>query len=155
MNPDADPLAELRDVILPPDPSFWPPAIGWWLLAVLAVVLAVSALYGIRYFSARLARTSVVNKVSNLKQLDSKTAVVELSILLKKIAVTKYPRAQVAGLTGSSWLEFLDQSGDTDQFTRGPGRILATAPYSKQIAEDLNPLFDLCENWVRKIMSEC
>ena len=83
MNPDADPLAELRDVILPPDPSFWPPAIGWWLLAVLAVVLAVSALYGIRYFSARLARISVVNKVSNLKQLDSKTAVVELSILLK------------------------------------------------------------------------
>lgn len=154
MNPDTDPLAELRDVILPPDPSFWPPAIGWWLLAASAVILAVTVLYGFRYFSARLARASVVENVSNLKKLDSKTAVVELSILLKKIAVTKFPRAQVAGLTGSRWLEFLDQSGETDQFTRGPGRILATAPYSKQIVEDLNPVFDLCEDWVRKIMSE-
>ena len=154
MNPEADPLAALRDVILPPDPSFWPPAIGWWLLAVLAVVLVVTVQYGIRYFSERFALTAVMKNVSNLKQLNSKAAVVELSILLKKIAVTKFPRAQVAGLTGSRWLEFLDQSGDTDQFTRGPGRILATAPYSKQVVEDLNPVFDLCEDWVEKIMSE-
>ena len=153
MNPDIDPLAELRDVILPPDPSFWPPAIGWWMAAILFVVLIATAFYGARYLFARHARTSVVQRVSSLKNLDSKSAVVELSILLKKIAVTKFPRAQVAGLTGRKWLEFLDQSGDTDQFTKGPGKILATAPYSKQIAEDLNPVFDLCEDWVRKVMS--
>ena len=37
----------------------------------------------------------------------------------------------MAGLTGERWLEFLDKSGDTDQFTCGPGRLLITAPYER------------------------
>ncbi len=37
MNPEL--LQQLRDIHLPTAPGWWPPAIGWWLLATLAVAL--------------------------------------------------------------------------------------------------------------------
>ena len=39
----ADPLAQLRDIHLPGPVESWPPAIGWWILLaiILLLVLAV------------------------------------------------------------------------------------------------------------------
>ncbi len=152
MNPGIDPLAELRDIILPPDPSFWPPAFGWWVLTLLIILSVVLLIYSFRRLYTRFARNSVVQIVTDLQNKDSQTAVAELSILLRRVALTKFPRAQVAGLTGKKWLEFLDQSGETDQFTQGPGQLLVTAPYARQKVEDVQPLIDLCRAWVKKVL---
>ena len=32
-----NPLVNLKDIHLPPPVSFWPPAPGWWILAVLLI----------------------------------------------------------------------------------------------------------------------
>jgi hypothetical protein len=39
------PGPQLRDIHLPPSPSWWPPAPGWWLLAAVAVI-ALAVLLG-------------------------------------------------------------------------------------------------------------
>ena len=36
-----NPLANLKDIHLPPAVSWWPPAPGWWILVVLFVLLTV------------------------------------------------------------------------------------------------------------------
>ena len=50
MNPQ-DPLAQLRDIHLPEPVSWWPPAPGWWLLAVLVLIalVAISVFFYKRY----------------------------------------------------------------------------------------------------------
>ncbi len=49
----ADLLAQLRDIHLPADPEWWPPAPGWWILALIAGVVLV---YGVWRLIARWQR---------------------------------------------------------------------------------------------------
>ncbi len=59
MNSANDPLAQLRDIHLPDPISWWPPAPGWWVLAV--VVLALL------FFMTRKVRHTVQYHVSQGK----------------------------------------------------------------------------------------
>jgi len=34
---EENPLVNLKDIHLPPPVSFWPPAPGWWILALLMI----------------------------------------------------------------------------------------------------------------------
>ena len=58
MNPSID-LSQLplRDIHLPGPIGWWPPAVGWWLVA--ALVLAGCALYGLHYYRARHKRAAL------------------------------------------------------------------------------------------------
>ncbi|RCS29740.1 DUF4381 family protein [Rhodanobacter denitrificans] len=50
LQPASSPGPQLRDIHLPPAPSWWPPAPGWWVLAVLLLVLS---LLGIEWWRRR------------------------------------------------------------------------------------------------------
>ena len=63
----SDPLQQLRDVHLPPDPNWWPPAPGWWLLA--AVVLAAVAWLIYRMVQAYQRRAPLRTARRLLKEL--------------------------------------------------------------------------------------
>ena len=148
-----DPLSELRDIHLPPPPPLWPPAPGWWLLAVAVLALAAVgirlALLWWRRGRRRRAATRVLRRLRARYEggEEAGTLAAELAIVLRRAAMSRHPRARVAGLTGRAWLEFLDD--DAHQFTEGVGRHLATAPYSRAETVDLNALLALCEKWVK------
>ena len=73
----------------------------------------------------------------------------QLSQLLREVALQAHPWEQVACLNGKRWLEFLDKTGDTTQFTKGPGKILGDGPY-RPPSEPLNShLFALCQEWIQ------
>jgi hypothetical protein len=149
-----DPLSELRDIHLPPPPPLWPPAPGWWVLALVAIA-AVAV--GVRHAylawrrgrGRRAAVRSLVklrNRFRNGEAPAELTA--ELSTLLRRAAMVRHPRAQVAGLTGHDWLEFLDDDGH--RFSEGAGKCLVTAPYAQAESVDLEALLSLCEKWMRR-----
>lgn len=149
-----DPLRDLRDIHLPPSPPFWPPAPGWWLLALAAIAaLAFAVRFALLAWRRGRARRAAARAMSQLRAryergeaLNLLTA--ELATILRRAAMSRHPRAQVAGLTGRDWLEFLDD--DTHQFTEGVGRCLATAPYARDEAVDLDALLALCDTWVKR-----
>lgn len=146
----------LRDIHLPAEPSWWPPAPGWWLLLGILIAVLLLGYYLNKKRSYR--RLSAVNlarqSLSSLKnqyaeQQDGKAIVRELSILLRRLSISIFPRADSAGLTGDQWLLFLDQSMSDKIFSQGPGRILIEAPYRPDVqVQEVGNLFDICEQWI-------
>jgi hypothetical protein len=149
-----DPLSELRDIHLPPPPPLWPPAPGWWLLALVAIAaLLFAARFALATWRRGRPRRAAVHAMARLRRRyqsgeAAEVLTAELATILRRAAMSRHPRAQVAGLTGRDWLEFLDD--DRRQFTAGVGACLTTAPYARGHTVDLDALLTLCETWVRR-----
>ncbi len=155
MNPDPQQALDLRDIHLPAAPPFWPPAPGWWLLAV--ALLALLAWFGLRLWRQwrlRRQRRKVLDAVdalaARLSSERSTEALTRLSVLLRQLALARYPRREVAVLTGAAWLRFLDETGGEGRFAEGPGRLLASAPYQRALPSqlDLAGLVGAVRGWV-------
>lgn len=152
MNP-TDPLQDLRDIHLP-EPLAWQWAPGWWLLGLLILGGAVAAcLWWLRrhrrqaFRREALAMLTAQQQASDLSPLEQAQA---LTRLLKRVAISRYGREEAAGLSGQAWLAFLDQTGNTDAFTQGPGRALGDDLYRPDTEPDVDALFELCLNWIRR-----
>jgi hypothetical protein len=145
---------DLRDIHLPAAPGFWPPAPGWWLLASLllgALVLAGRA--GLRRWLRARRRQAILAELDRL-ETEAQTApalAAGVSALLKRVALSRCARAEVAALTGAAWLAFLDRTGGAGRFRDGPGAELAQAPYApSDRAIDRAGLMAAARDWVRK-----
>lgn len=149
-------LLNLRDIHLPEAVSWWPPALGWWFLGFLLLLFSV---YQAGRFWHALPRRRAVHearveferiRLRYRAERDGVRLLAELSVLLRRVAVTIGPRTQVAGLTGRAWLEELDRGLGGNGFRQGPGRLLADAPYQPQVpVRNVEMLLELCEQWLR------
>jgi hypothetical protein len=155
--PLSDPLAGLRDWHLPDPVSWWPPAPGWWLLALLA--LAVGFALTRSWLRRRRATAPVRAALAELAELrarlgadlESRAFVAAVSRLLRRLALVRYPREQVAALSGRDWLAFLEGSGQGVVFTAEAGRLLADGPYRARPAgeSELAALARAASAWIR------
>jgi len=155
-----DPLAQLKDIKLPDPISPWPPAIGWWILAMLALcVLVALAVMIIKYYRKTGYRRAALRQLKQLTKVyqeerDQKKYLLNINMLLKQVCVNYYDKTQVSRLTGESWLRFLDQSAGLQVFAQGPGRILAMQPYTPDqtllSSADLECLEQCCSAWIKK-----
>ncbi|MBC3766731.1 DUF4381 family protein [Neptunicella marina] len=103
------PLKDLKDIHLPAQISDWPPAWGWWLSAILVIVLLVWIIRSIQIaYRKRLAKRQAL---AQLNQLDSNSEHYqsEINTLLKRLTLSYLPRAQSASLHQQQWLTLLTQ----------------------------------------------
>ena len=154
MNPGSE--LPLRDIHLPDPVSWWPPAPGWWML--LALLVAIALLSGFlhhRYRRNALQRAAqqALHKIGEdyRQSGDALLLAQQLSLLLRRVSLSCYPRQQVAGLTGRAWLSLLDRTLPGDEFQQGAGRVLIDAPYSLDSRVDGPALLRLCERWLRQL----
>jgi len=142
----------LRDIQIPEEISWWPPAVGWWVLVVL-IPLCVYLIYRLYKRITRKTALKTAKKyfrtLRDNEQLSKQEKLAELSSLMRRTAVSLYPREEVASLTGDDWLNFLDESIANRGFNSDTGWLLTEGLYSKK--DDsyyLAPLFNLCEDWL-------
>jgi hypothetical protein len=132
MDPEQIPL---RDLHLPDVVGWWPLAPGWWMVIAMVAAglgyLAYKQLLKWRWNAARRLALSELARVRREfeKGTDALTLAKELSELLRRAMLAYAPRAEVAGLTGDRWLEWLDQGLEQRPFTEGPGKTIEKLPY--------------------------
>lgn len=153
---NAVPTLDLRDIHTAPPPEFWPPAPGWWLLGVLVIaVLTVTTVWLYRRYRLYRRRQRVLAELDRIKTLDADRQAAEfttaVSTLLRRVALMRYARQQVAPLSGEDWLHFLDETGGDGEFVTGAGQVLADGPYAlhpQNVSADR--LLALARSWIKK-----
>ncbi len=146
-------LAQLHDIHLPAPVSWWPPAPGWWAMAILSLLVVGLGYLGYRRHRRNRWRRSALTALSQLRDSAPEALPRQLSVLLRRVAVSRFPRHEVAGLTGQDWLTFLDRTlDDGDAFRAGVGQVLRDAPYRAGRAPvEPTDLLTLCERWIRRL----
>lgn len=150
----------LRDIHLPQEIGWWPPAVGWWILAILALLLVYGLTRAYRYFTRRTAPTQAARLLNILSQehdMPPLEKVRQLSCLLRRLAISTDARSEVAGLHGTAWLNYLDQTVPGTPFTQGPGRMLADEPFRQHFVlsgnripeQEVLALVQLSRQWIK------
>ncbi len=151
-----DPLAQLQDIHTPPDIGLWPPAWGWWLVALLAITLLGAAIFFIRRKRQRNHyRQQALAELNQLNRIDAEQNgewLQALSILLRRTAIAGCGAQFDTGLKGDAWLTWLDERcpACNMQFSQGPGTALLTGPYQKNPECDRAALNQLASTWIRE-----
>lgn len=146
-------LAQLRDVRLPAEPGWWPPAIGWWLLAGLLVAVIVAVALWWRRWRAEGWRRAALQEHHRLQTAEvSADTVRSLSVLMRRVALHVEPRRHVASATDQQWLDTLDRIGNTREYREGVGGLLIVWPYRNLTtlpADEVASLFALTRRTIK------
>jgi H+/Cl- antiporter ClcA len=140
------PLDKLHEFYEPTPPAWTPQTVGWYCAFALAAIAAAWALVWIM-------RKRLRNRYRReaLHALET-TKADGFSALLKRTALSAWPREEVASLSGSTWLHFLDHAMSGSGFLTPPGnRVEAIAFGLADIsAEDEAALRELTARWIRR-----
>jgi len=134
----------------------WPPAPGWWILAALGVLLVIAGLTWLfRYWRANRYRREAISELTQLlkdqhKDEDDQAYLEALQRLLKRTALTGFPREEVASLTGEAWVQFLDRASGSHDFSMGEAEALIDGNYRPDISVDVECLHMVAKSWIQK-----
>jgi hypothetical protein len=148
MDDPAD-LSHLADLVVPAPVPWWPPAPGWWILGAgcLAAVALGAAIAASRYRHNAYRRAALAELTAVGPGTPQAAAVI--SAVLKRAALVAYPRSDVASLTGTAWLAFLDRTGATTEFTAGPAASLISAAEGGAMG-NRDAILAAVRRWVRR-----
>jgi uncharacterized protein (TIGR03382 family) len=119
----------LRDVHVPPAPSMWPPAPGWWMVAgAMAVAFAVFYWIGRRRRLRRMRWQKLFDDACG--EAAPAAQVAAMSELLRRAARRVDARAD--RLQDEDWLRLLD-GPKHKAFSEGAGRLLLEGGYRREV----------------------
>lgn len=145
-------LERMHDLVMPEAVSWLPQTDGWWILlawlfglALLVVRKWVIHRQANRYRQEALANLQALSR--SAAQNDSQAAA-RVAELVKRTALSAYPRSEVAGLYGQAWAEFLIRTGRSDPVIAASAPKLASAAYASDVT--LDEVLPCAERWIRR-----
>ena len=157
---NTDLVLPLRDIHLPTAISFWPPAIGWIAVSILfCTAILYFSVSGLHHLPRWRMKRETLQRLSQLQKAWKKDptaakSIVELSILLRQVAITVFPREKVAGLVGERWIDFLNRSSNIRLFTGELVELLISAPYQSLPSIKNDAIFQASKCWIKKMLSK-
>lgn len=149
MNPQ-DPLANLAPLREPELVSWWPLAPGWWLLLVLCIASLAALCWWAwrRHQRSAYRRQALAQLATLMAQYDGDiTYLREANALLKSVALSAYPAADVAAKHSDDWERFLNSTVKPGQ-SFAPG--FSSAAYSNApTAVDAHAVHRSAQYWIK------
>lgn len=144
----------LRDIHIPEAISDWPLAMGWWIILLFIPLLLWVIFLIYKYLTQQTAIKTAKKILMQLKQDSTKSdiqKIIEISVLIRRVAISISSRNDCASLTGKVWLEYLNKSLKNNEFTQGVGQCLADISYRNNQPENINiaELINLIERWLK------
>ena len=149
-------LQNLHDIVVPGSVAWWPPAPGWYAVMALAAVGAGALLWKAwRQWRRNRYRGEALSELSRIGKGGSNAELSELPVLLKRAALSAWPREYVAGLVGPDWHRFLDESAGIDRFRSGAGVLLDKLAYASGgqrvlSGREAEAVLDAARLWIRR-----
>jgi len=137
-------LQNLNDIVMPATISWWPLATGWYVLIGLMLIAcawlsyrSVNRWINNRYRRAALRELQVLEeRIQHSGERDESLR--QVPVLLKRTALSVYPRSQVASLSGKDWFHFLNSTVKKPSFTETTASTLNTISYSTGELRDVD-----------------
>lgn len=156
-------LAQLADIHLPEPVSYWPPAIGWWILAAIALVLLALLLRKLarmrsqqkirQYALAELERCYDSFSQADPAALDQSRLdyVNQFNTVVRRVALVHYPQANVASLDGAAWVDFIRQKGESSLMTDEIAAALQYGRFQTRCDVDVDAMQDFGRQWIESL----
>ena len=150
-------LSDLRDIHLPGAVTFWPLAPGWWLIlgGLLALALGVHLHLRARRRSLKRAAVRELDGIEASFRSSGDVARLALSLatLLRRVAIARFPRRDVASLHGRDWSRFLVRtSGDRGlkvEIVHDLSLAVYAGPSAETEASRVEAWTTAARNWIR------
>jgi hypothetical protein len=137
MNGQEASLSNLRGILEPEPPPFWPPAPGVWV----ALIIAVAVLLAFVLWWQR-ARARSAYRRAGLSLLAGARTARDIDVILKRVALAVFPRPTVAPLYGDDWVAFLEATCSQARFA-ALGAVDPSAEASTELRQ-------MAGTWIRQ-----
>ncbi|MFP6817609.1 MAG: DUF4381 domain-containing protein [Pseudomonadales bacterium] len=155
MQPDL--LQQLRDIHIPADPLWWPPAPGWWLLAAATLL---GCLLAVRFVFREYPRRRPIKRTRRLYQalhgrlrageITAESYVHQSNELLKRLLIHGLGIRAARPASDIDWLKMLDEYHGSAAFSDGPGQILGNERFRKTPEIQIEPLHQLLAGFLAR-----
>jgi len=156
-------LDQLADIHLPMEISYWPPAPGWWILAIfflLAISFLVRTLI-IRRHLQKICKAALAeldkcyeefSAANSFEINESKMRYInEVNSVLKRVAMFHYSHSEVAGLGGRGWVDFIREKGDSSLLDSKIAEALSFGRFQTECEFDADALNELGHSWIKSL----
>lgn len=143
-------LSQLAPDHAPAPPNAWPPAPGWWVVAV-ATLIAIALLARWWRDPRRRTRRTALQELQHIRTSDGDGAAVARAIqnLLRRYALTVFGRHTIARLTGEAWLQFVAAEGG--EALSGPvGRSMLSTAFGNHATDEREQWAAGAEGFIRR-----
>jgi hypothetical protein len=156
-------LAQLADIHLPGAVTFWPPAPGWWILAIMLIA-------GLYWLASKVINRRNLQKICEhaLAELErchrefasdgssdrnySKLRYVNaFNSVLRRVALVHFPQANVASLGGNAWVDFIREKGDSSDLNDELAAALSYGRFQTKCEVNVDAMNSLGQSWITSL----